>query len=373
MASVFNNGLARVYNEVRRKLMMTLDEYCKENGKRYFYFGQFDQCLSRFIMQARAKPLRSGDEFVVRRKNIGDGRYLLHLDDDLSVEIKSSSIAMDNGAYVSVEKKYVQRVYRLFKETWKQIESEKPVQEPKEITKPILPMETFKTFDELIFDFWRCIDELDTTKGFGNVGVILEGPPGVGKSETMRWISEVGSEQYNRGSYQLSMAELTNLLAQAESINAENYPIVFIDDIDASLLTDRRISKNPMTSQFLTCIDGLDKREGRVFIVSTNERLENVDPALIRPGRFDTIVSYGYPDLSLIGDFCSSRKIDINPELFENWSFARIDMFCAKYRVAKHRYNTALDVFYEKFVATCGRDDPTVEQHNGGEEMWAPD
>jgi AAA+ superfamily predicted ATPase len=137
--------------------------------------------------------------------------------------------------------------------------------------------------------------------------------------------------------------------------------LIFIDDIDANILRDRKETHNPLTSQFLTCLDGLDKREGRVIVVSTNECLDSVDLALTRPGRFEHTIHIEYPTIDLIQQFCDERDVNLNAKLFENWSFARIDMFLSKFKVAEFRYGTSLKAFYEKFIYEMGATDPTVE------------
>ena len=118
-----------------------------------------------------------------------------------------------------------------------------------------------------------------------------------------------------------------------------------------------------MTSQFLTCLDGLDKHEGRVIVISTNEDIGDIDPALKRPGRFENTVRFEYPDLGLIRQFCEEREIKIDFNKFGGWSFARIDMFISRYKVAKFMQNTSIDAFYEKFIHDMGVTDETVEAY----------
>jgi transitional endoplasmic reticulum ATPase len=75
--------------------------------------------------------------------------------------------------------------------------------------------------------------------------------------------------------------------------------IIFFDEIDSiapirgksfdSGVTER------MISQFLTELDGLEELKGVVVIAATN-RPDMIDPALLRPGRFDKIIRIGFPD-----------------------------------------------------------------------------
>lgn len=274
------------------------------------------------------------------------------------VSVNTHRISGSDDVYV--ETAIVAPVYKRFTQALRHLRSLNPPQEPRAPIKPILKKQIFDLIESTILDFWQAISELGTTKGFGNVGVILAGPPGVGKSETMRWLAELLEENYGRSSFQLSMIELSKMLQTGTPINT-NKGLVLIDDIDANILRNRKETRNPMTSCFLTCLDGLNKSEGRVIVVSTNEELEDVDPALLRPGRFDHVIHFEYPNLELIKEFCDEREIKLAPTLFEDWSFARIDMFCAKFRVAHHRYGTEMPVFYEKFISEMGETDPTVE------------
>ena len=75
--------------------------------------------------------------------------------------------------------------------------------------------------------------------------------------------------------------------------------IIFFDEID-SIAPVRGKSFNSgvterMISQFLTELDGLEELKGVVVIAATN-RPDMIDPALLRPGRFDKIISIGLPD-----------------------------------------------------------------------------
>lgn len=265
-----------------------------------------------------------------------------------------------NRDYVKVQRKYAQKLQRLLRQTAKDIYVPPT---PREIVKPILPQSIFDTIESIVIDFFEAIDGLGTTRGFGNTGMLFTGPPGVGKSETMRWLKEVAYTKYRRGTHTLSYRQLHDMLTNSVGLDTSD-SLIFIDDIEASLLRDRsKPNSNPLTSQFLTCLDGVDKREGRVIIVSTNEPVNDIDPALTRPGRFDTIVNFDYPTLELTRQFCESHEIDLDPTLFEDWSFARIDLFSARYRVANYRHGTTMAAFYEKFIAEMGEADRTVEAY----------
>jgi transitional endoplasmic reticulum ATPase len=135
-------------------------------------------------------------------------------------------------------------------------------------------------------------------------GVLLSGPPGSGKTLIARalahqceasFVSIKGPELLSKwvGESEKGVREVFRRAKQAAPC------LVFFDEIDAlaprrggdvnSQVSDRVIA------QLLTEMDGIEGREGVIVIAATN-RPELIDPALLRPGRFDLIVEMGYPN-----------------------------------------------------------------------------
>lgn len=139
-------------------------------------------------------------------------------------------------------------------------------------------------------------------------GILLFGPPGCGKTHIMR----AASNELNVPIQIVNGPELVSALAgQSEAAvrdilyrARENSPsIVFFDEIDA--LASKDSMKTPevsrAVSQFLTEMDGI-KPKDRVIIVATTNRPQILDPALLRPGRFDKIFYVPPPDLRARAD-----------------------------------------------------------------------
>ncbi len=137
-------------------------------------------------------------------------------------------------------------------------------------------------------------------------GILLSGPPGCGKtllakaaaSQTeVNFISVKGSTLLSMyvGESEKAVHEVFRKAKQAAPC------IVFFDEIDAivpargSGVTDSHVAER-VVSQFLSELDGIEELSNVLILGATN-RLDIVDPALLRPGRFDLILEIPLPDL----------------------------------------------------------------------------
>jgi len=133
-------------------------------------------------------------------------------------------------------------------------------------------------------------------------GVILHGPPGTGKTLIAKavaneadanFISVSGPEIMSKY-YGESEGELRELFEEAE----ENAPtVIFFDELD-SIAPGREDSgemERRIVAQLLSLMDGLESRE-EVIVVGATNRVDAIDPALRRGGRFDREIEIGVPD-----------------------------------------------------------------------------
>ncbi|MBS3126685.1 proteasome-activating nucleotidase [Candidatus Woesearchaeota archaeon] len=177
------------------------------------------------------------------------------------------------------------------KESWKEIGGLKEeVQEVKEVIE--LPLKKPKLFEKV---------GIQPPKG-----ILLYGPPGTGKtllakavahSTDATFIEVVGSELVQK-----FIGEGAKLVKEIFELARKKAPsIVFIDEIDALAATrmdtgtsgEREVNRTFM--QLLAEMDGF-KHLDNVKIIGATNRIDILDPAIIRPGRLDRLIEVGLPD-----------------------------------------------------------------------------
>ena len=138
-------------------------------------------------------------------------------------------------------------------------------------------------------------------------GILLVGPPGTGKTLLARAVAGEADVQFLSisGSDFVEMyvgvgaSRVRDLFDQAKKVSPA---IIFIDEIDAvgrkrgSGLGGGHDEKEQTLNQLLVEMDGFAKNEGVIVLAATN-RPDILDPALLRPGRFDRQIHVGRPDV----------------------------------------------------------------------------
>lgn len=167
--------------------------------------------------------------------------------------------------------------------------------------------------DEEKQELAEIVDFLKNPKKYNDIGaripkgVLLMGPPGTGKTLLAKAVAgEAGVPFFSiSGSDFVEMfvgvgaSRVRDLFETAK----KNAPaIVFIDEIDAvgrqrgAGLGGGHDEREQTLNQLLVEMDGFEGNEGVIVIAATNRR-DILDPALLRPGRFDREVMVGYPDV----------------------------------------------------------------------------
>ena len=157
-----------------------------------------------------------------------------------------------------------------------------------------------------LIDFLRAPKKFQAMGARIPKGVLLVGPPGTGKTLLARAVAGEAKVPfyYISGSYFVELfvgigaARVRDMFKQAKM----NAPcLIFIDEIDAvgrqrgTGLGGGHDEREQTLNQLLTEMDGFGPHEGIIVIAATN-RPDVLDPALLRPGRFDRQVTVGLPD-----------------------------------------------------------------------------
>ncbi len=136
-------------------------------------------------------------------------------------------------------------------------------------------------------------------------GVLLHGPPGTGKTLIAKAVAnesgayfiaiagpEIMSKYYGESEQQLR--------EKFEEANQNAPAIIFIDELDSIAPKREEVTgevERRVVAQLLSLMDGLQER-GQVVVIGATNRVDSIDPALRRPGRFDREIEIGVPDKS---------------------------------------------------------------------------
>jgi ATP-dependent metalloprotease FtsH len=162
-------------------------------------------------------------------------------------------------------------------------------------------------------------------------GILVYGPPGCGKTLLARALAGESGAAF----YYISGADFVELYVGVGAARVrdlfrearENVPaIVFIDELDSvgrnrgggATTANSGSEQEQALNQILTELDGFDVTEGVMLVGATN-RPDVLDPALLRPGRFDRTVGLERPDeggrLAILDLHAKSRRLDENVDL----------------------------------------------------------
>ena len=156
-------------------------------------------------------------------------------------------------------------------------------------------------------DFLKCPEKFSTLGARIPKGVLLVGPPGTGKTLLARAVAgeanvpffSISGSDFVEMYVGVGASRVRDLFDQAKK---DAPSVIFIDEIDAvgrhrgAGMGGGHDEREQTLNQLLVEMDGFEKNQGVIVIAATN-RPDILDPALLRPGRFDRQVYVGLPDV----------------------------------------------------------------------------
>lgn len=126
-------------------------------------------------------------------------------------------------------------------------------------------------------------------------GVLLGGPYGTGKTMAATVASKLAVDAGITYLYVPHCDELADAIEFAKQYD-RTACVIFCEDIDRALNGERSVEMDDI----LNILDGIDTKASKIITVLTTNHLENINPAMLRPGRLDAIINVNAPDAEAV-------------------------------------------------------------------------
>lgn len=126
-------------------------------------------------------------------------------------------------------------------------------------------------------------------------GVLLGGPYGTGKTMAATVAASIAVKTGVTYVYVPRSDELSDAIQFAKQYS-DKACVIFCEDIDRAVSGERSVKMDDI----LNILDGIDTKSSRIITVLTTNHLENINPAMLRPGRLDAIIDVTPPDAKAV-------------------------------------------------------------------------
>lgn len=170
-------------------------------------------------------------------------------------------------------------------------------------------------------------------------GILLHGCPGTGKSCIAQAIADYMDAEFNviSGDQVLQLPSLFGTAIPYDTISRDSYRVILIEDIDCGFSKDEMnpdgievngvaLKRKKGLASLLNCLDGVCAPQNVIYVFTTNH-IEQLDPALIRPGRIDLKLEIKPVNMETFNKFCKHHYDDtwsVNFPFREGITFAEL-------------------------------------------------
>lgn len=167
--------------------------------------------------------------------------------------------------------------------------------------------EKYKIFDYI--DAWLCSETYFSACGISHkIGILLYGEPGTGKTT----FAKILATKYELNLVKFNLNEISKLISKNDFWRELEESVVVLEDIDC-LVSKRDESVTSEDKEnfqaLLQLLDGINSCEKTIFLATTNY-IDNLDPALIRDGRFDIKIEMKNFDHNEAVEMCNKFNVD---------------------------------------------------------------
>ena len=184
----------------------------------------------------------------------------------------------------------------------------------------VIPETLRQTLLHHTVEFYRIVQKFEQYNLSRNKGILLYGPPGNGKTSLLKWISNKMEEEG---------ARVYNIKNPMDDLKGKEKGVLLFDDINVELFNR---ATSPEAAKFLlTYLDGIHSKSSQIRVFSTNEHIDQIEEAFLRPGRIDVAIEIGNPNDDSRAEYYHSITNDVRQHFtLEQWMATTEEMSFAQ-------------------------------------------